>query len=165
MWIPVDAGKFAIATHWLKSFAPGIIRSELSRISMFSQQELEASSTRVTSNPNRDVNTTSISNICPLREDDENNIPCKFDKHCEPEIIVGRMLTNFNMVNVSTGQSCPIVQLGDLAKIRGKNKRLVRCEGSIVATPLKSSIPPLLTKVEWEALLLGLCKSYKEGHE
>ena len=105
------------------------------------------------------------SSIPALREDDESNIPCKFDKYCEPEVIIGRMLTNFNMVNAFTGQSCPIVHLGDLAKIRVKKKRLVRCEGSIVATPLKSAIPPLLTKVEWEALLEGLCNPYKEGHE
>ena len=69
------------------------------------------------------------------------------------------------MLNAFTGESCPIVHLGDLAKLRGKKKRLVRCEGSIVATPLKSAIPPLLTKKEWEALLEGLCNHYKEGHE
>ena len=131
--------------------------------------DLEASSTAIasTSMNSQGVNATSESksSIPALREDDESNIPCKFDKYCEPEVIIGRMLTNFNMLNAFTGESCPIVHLGDLAKLRGKKKRLVRCEGSIVATPLKSAIPPLLTKKEWEALLEGLCNHYKEGHE
>ena len=102
--------------------------------------ELEASSTVIafTSNTSDGVNTKSEtkSSIPALREDDESNIPCKFDKYCEPEVIIGRMLTNFNMVNAFTGQSCPIVHLGDLAKIRVK-KRLVRCEGSNCSSATK----------------------------
>ena len=112
--------------------------------------DLEASSRVIASASmnSQDVNATSESksSVPALREDDESNIPCKFDKYCEPEVIIGRMLTNFNMVNAFTGESCPIVHLGDLAKIRGKKKDLCVARVQLAAVPLKSAIPPLLTK-------------------
>ena len=73
------------------------------------------------------------------------------------------MLTNFNMVNAFTGQSCPIVHLGDLAKIREK-KKTCALRGFHCSNATKVCDTTTIDESEWEALLEGLCNPYKEGH-
>ena len=42
--------------------------------------------------------------------------------------------------------------------------KLVRCDGVLIISPLKSSVPPLLTKMEWEKILKNMCNSKSIHH-
>ena len=120
-----------------------------------------------TNNQNDDNNNNNNNNTILMNENNSNDIPCKLDKYSEPEMTIARMLTNFNMVSIATNESCPIVQLGDLVKSRGRTMvgtKLVRCDGVLIISPLKSSVPPLLTKMEWEKILKNMCNSKSIHH-